>query len=120
MKNFKQIAFGLLIGTLAIGFSAFTSAYKNSITIKKDANGKIISATTYFYNLDGNSADQTASNFVYKDPAVDPNAGCNSSSNECQAQWMTTNPPTNGQTPTAAGSPHYVGNGIETGKYNGQ
>lgn len=28
MKNFKQIAFGLLVGALAIGFSAFTSAHK--------------------------------------------------------------------------------------------
>jgi hypothetical protein len=26
MKNFKQIAFGLMIGALAIGFSAFTNA----------------------------------------------------------------------------------------------
>jgi hypothetical protein len=28
MKNFKQIAFGLLVGALAIGFSAFTNAKK--------------------------------------------------------------------------------------------
>jgi len=26
MKNFKQIAFGLVVGALAIGFSAFTNA----------------------------------------------------------------------------------------------
>ncbi|SEN08456.1 hypothetical protein SAMN05192574_102404 [Mucilaginibacter gossypiicola] len=28
MKNFKQIAFGLMVGALALGFSAFTSASK--------------------------------------------------------------------------------------------
>lgn len=28
MKNFKKIAFGLLVGALALGFSAFTSAKK--------------------------------------------------------------------------------------------
>ena len=28
MKNFKQIAFGLLVGALAIGFSSFTNAKK--------------------------------------------------------------------------------------------
>jgi hypothetical protein len=28
MKNFKQIAFGLIVGALAIGFSAFTNAKK--------------------------------------------------------------------------------------------
>ena len=26
MKNFKQIAFGLMVGAMAIGFSAFTNA----------------------------------------------------------------------------------------------
>lgn len=26
MKNFKQLAFGLLVGSMAIGFSAFTNA----------------------------------------------------------------------------------------------
>ncbi|WP_179413082.1 hypothetical protein HDF19_10805 [Mucilaginibacter sp. E4BP6] len=28
MKNFKQIAFGLLVGALALGFSSFTNAKK--------------------------------------------------------------------------------------------
>ena len=117
MKNFKKIAFGLLVGAMAIGFSAFTSASTNTAKVTRDAKGKIISVTTYFYNKDGNASDKSASNFVYSDGA---GAGCNSSSNECQAEWTTTNMPTNGQSPTAAGSPHYVGNGIETGLYNGQ
>ena len=30
MKNFKQIAFGLMIGAMAIGFSAFTNAKNNN------------------------------------------------------------------------------------------
>ena len=30
MKNFKQIAFGLMIGSMAIGFSAFTNAKNNN------------------------------------------------------------------------------------------
>ncbi|NHA02506.1 hypothetical protein G7092_01795 [Mucilaginibacter sp. HC2] len=30
MKNFKKIAFGLLVGAMAIGFSAFTSAKSNN------------------------------------------------------------------------------------------
>jgi len=34
MKNFKNIAFGLMVGALAIGFSAFTTA--NSTNHKKD------------------------------------------------------------------------------------
>jgi len=116
MKNFKQIAFGSLVCALATGFSAFTSANKN-VTIKRDAKGKIINVTTYFYNLDGNPADKAAANFKYSDGA---GADCTSQTNECQAQWSTTHMPTNGQSPTAAGAPSYVGNGIETGLYNGQ
>jgi len=32
MKNFKKIAFGLLVGALAIGFSAFTNIKKQTDT----------------------------------------------------------------------------------------
>ena len=117
MKNFKKIALGLIVGALAIGFSAFTSAPGNAPKVTRDANGKITSAEVYYYNIDGNKLDQSASNFVY---STDPGAGCNSSSHECQAEWQTTNMPTNGQSPTDAGSPQYKGNGIETGLYNGQ
>jgi hypothetical protein len=38
MKNFKQIAFGLIIGAMAIGFSAFTNAKQTKF------------AGTLFYN----------------------------------------------------------------------
>ena len=117
MKNFKQIAFGLLVGAIAISFSAFINANKSNIVkINKDANGKITSVTSFFYNKSGVSTDHNASNFVYRD-ATTP-ASCNSSSNECQAEWSTPSMPTNGETPPAGSS--YVGNGIETGLYNGQ
>jgi hypothetical protein len=47
MKNFKQIAFGLLVGALAIGFSAFTTAHKGpsgeKFIVKKGAKLSITS-----------------------------------------------------------------------------
>jgi hypothetical protein len=46
MKNFKQIAFGLLVGALAIGFSAFTNASKSV---------KASKFTTYYYTNDGSN-----------------------------------------------------------------
>lgn len=117
MKNLKKIAFGLLVGAMAIGFSAFTSASSNTVKVTRDAKGKILSVTSYFYNISGSATNKSASNFVY---STDPGAGCNSSVHECRAEWTTAAMPTNGQSPTAAGSPSYVGNGIETGLYNGQ
>jgi hypothetical protein len=45
MKNFKQIAFGLLVGALAIGFSAFTSTTKAKHT---KASG------LYWFSISGN------------------------------------------------------------------
>lgn len=42
MKNFKQIAFGLMIGAMAISFSAFTSATKRAagdVYANKDDSG---------------------------------------------------------------------------------
>lgn len=42
MKNFRKIAFGLLVGSLALGFSAFTTAPRN----QKDLN-------TYFSKIVG-------------------------------------------------------------------
>jgi len=119
MKNFKQIAFGLMIGALAISFSAFTSVHNRNMKINRNSKGQIINVTTYFFNKDGNPLDKAASNFIYKDPSVDPDAGCTSGSVECDAQWMTSSAPTNGQSPTDAGSPSYVGNGQEIGPYNG-
>ncbi|MES2274980.1 MAG: hypothetical protein V4592_03080 [Bacteroidota bacterium] len=57
MKNFKQIAFGLIVGALAIGFSAFTNA--------KPSKAKF--ATT-FYSL--NQAGTTYTNAGTTDPSA--------------------------------------------------
>ncbi|WP_428327903.1 hypothetical protein [Mucilaginibacter sp.] len=64
MKNFKQIAFGLMIGALAIGFSAFTNA--------KNVN-KAKFATVY-YGL--NHAGTT-----YAREVADPSDDCTAQSN---------------------------------------
>ncbi|EHQ25557.1 hypothetical protein [Mucilaginibacter paludis] len=34
MKNFKQVAYGLLVGAMAIGFSAFTNAKESNEAVK--------------------------------------------------------------------------------------
>jgi len=42
MKNFKQIAFGLLVGAMAIGFSAFTNAKtfaSGDVFVNRDDSG---------------------------------------------------------------------------------
>lgn len=41
MKNFKQIAFGLMVGALAISFSAFTSAKKVMVNAAPNAKRSI-------------------------------------------------------------------------------
>lgn len=119
MKNFKQIGFGLIIGALAIGFSAFTNAGNNGVKITRDSKGKIINVTSSFYNLDGNPANTLASNFIYRDNTTP--AACSSavSTKECKADWTTTSMPINNDTPADAGSPSYAGNGTESAKYNG-
>jgi hypothetical protein len=67
MKNFKQIAFGLLVGTLAIGFSAFT-------------NAKRVNSDFYQYTSSSHlQADiQNANNYVAT--ASDP---CSGATNVC-------------------------------------
>jgi len=62
MKNFKKIALGLLVGTMAIGFSAFTNA--------KPAKSKF---ATFYYGL--NKAGDT-----YTRTTVNPVASCHSAS----------------------------------------
>lgn len=120
MKNFKQVAFGLIVGAMAIGFSAFTSAHNSGMKIHRNAKGQIISVTSSFYNIDGNPANQVASNFVYRDGTTSADCRSAASTKECKADWTTDNMPSNGQSPTAAGSPSYLGNGTESAIYNGQ
>ncbi len=108
MKNFKQIAFGLLLSALVIGFSAFTNAPQK---IRKNDQ-----ANYRFYNRSGAIGNQSASNFVYDGGmenlcSTNPNA-------ECTAVWTTSNTPSIGQSPTDAGSPSYVGD-TSVGEYSG-
>jgi len=120
MKNFKQIALGLLVGGLAIGFSAFTSAHNNGMKIKRNAQGKIISVTSSFYRLPAyasNTSDTDPSHYVYSNTS---RADCNSASDICKSEWTTTNAPSNGQSPSDAGSPSYVSDDPAQGVYNGE
>ncbi|MDB5086743.1 MAG: hypothetical protein JWR09_737 [Mucilaginibacter sp.] len=62
MKNVKQIAFGLIIGLMAIGFSAFTNAKPNKSKF-----------TTFYYGL--NHAGDT-----YIRSTTNPASGCHTAS----------------------------------------
>ncbi|WP_158994165.1 hypothetical protein [Mucilaginibacter sp. L196] len=100
MKNFKKIALGLMVGAMAIGFSAFTNA-KTSFGHKTLYNAS-------YYSLDG-TASHSASDYVY-----DENGSCTSSTKICSAVWQTTIAPVQGDAP--AGSPMFE-NGTEPGTY---
>lgn len=107
MNNIKKIALGLLVGALAIGFSAFTNG-----PVTKH-NGV---ATARYYNKTGIVNDMIPGDFIYRDGLEDD---CNSSTTkECTAEWTTTNAPVANQSPTDAGSPSYSGN-TSLGVYNG-
>ena len=95
MKNFKKIALGLMVGALAISFSAFTNAHKTTL-----------SSTHRYYSITGTLNDTNPADFVYES---NPDLCSSSTTKECSAEWSTTNAPTPGQTPTQAGSPSYVG-----------
>ncbi|MEO7213904.1 hypothetical protein ABIB62_004557 [Mucilaginibacter sp. UYP25] len=74
MKNFKQIAFGLLVGAMAIGFSAFTTAKSAKF------------AGAYYYNQAAQQpwgvtvADQTSSHYTMISGQT---YSCEQSSNIC-------------------------------------
>ncbi|MEO7045528.1 MAG: hypothetical protein ABI091_09510 [Ferruginibacter sp.] len=60
MKNFKKIAFGLLVGTLALGFSAFTNAKSsNNVNFTKTFYGLNHAGTTYTREASNPSGDCT-------------------------------------------------------------
>ena len=72
MKKFQKLALGLMVGAMAIGFSAFTNAKSHNLL------------TSYYYNAgqqawDSPSLDQTASHYS----TTGGSSGCNSSSNIC-------------------------------------
>jgi len=118
MKNYKRIAMGFVVASMAIGFSAFTSTSNNGIKLNKDANGKLISVTASYYNISGDPTSVDPANFIFRD-ATTP-AGCsNLNLKECTAQWTTSNTPHNNQTPTDAGSPSLSSRGPLNKRYNG-
>ena len=97
MHNTKKVAIALLVGAMAIGFSAFKNAPKKSMN-----------TTARYYSTSGIVGDLNPAHFVYDGGATDD---CVSNpSDECTAEWSTTNAPVLGETPTQAGSPSYIGN----------
>ncbi|MDT3401052.1 hypothetical protein [Mucilaginibacter terrae] len=120
MKNFKQIALGLLVGTMAIGFSSFTNS-KNTSVIHKDVDGKIISVTSKYFRLPAfasNTQDTDPSHYVFSN-ALD--ADCNTGTNNiCSSQWTTDVAPTNGQSPDDVGTPMLSSDNSQRGIYNGE
>lgn len=103
MHNTKKIAIALMVGAMAIGFSAFKNVAK-----------KTQLSTFRYYSTSGTVGDTNPADYVYQDNGTDL---CTSSSKECSAEWTTTNAPSPGQTPTQAGSPTYAGN-TSLGTYN--
>ncbi len=72
MKNLHKLVLGLLVGAMAIGFSAFTNAHSTKLL------------TSYYYNAgeqpwNDPTLDQTPSHYS----TVGGSSGCNSSSNIC-------------------------------------
>ena len=105
MKNFQKLALSLIVGVMAIGFSAFTSG-----------NSKVATASERYYNVTGDKLNHAASNFIY---AADNGLDCSSNPDkECSAIWNTTNAPTLGQSPVDAGSPSLNTSSIELGERN--
>jgi hypothetical protein len=105
MKNLKKIALGLMVGGMAIGFSAFTNAPKKS---------HLGTTTDRYYNNNGGVATTDPSKFIYEGSdncVTDP-------SSQCSVEWTTANAPTLGQTPSQAGSPSIVSGSAQPGDPN--
>ncbi|PAW95187.1 hypothetical protein CKK33_17445 [Mucilaginibacter sp. MD40] len=85
MKNFKQVAFGLLVGALAIGFSSFTNAPKKLATDWYEPLSSTLSPSS--------TAAQQFSSYDGDNPIDQPS--CSGTTNVCAAEFpVTTNPPT--------------------------
>jgi hypothetical protein len=98
MKNFKQIAFGLLVGALALGFSSFTNAKRSG---------------TYLFVHTVHSTSNTKADYTF---VTDPNDCSFSSSDICTAQWMQSAAPAPGSSPAADAT--QVSGSIDRGDYN--
>lgn len=84
MKNFKNIAFGLMVGALAIGFSAFTTAKAKLTTDWYAPLSSTLSPTS--------PAAQSFSNYNSTPLAQEPI--CSGTEVVCAARFpVTTNPP---------------------------
>ena len=88
MKNFKKIAFGLLVGIMAIGFSAFTNA---KVTPK---NGQL---TNYIFVHPAANSNGAKSQYIYDSTP----GGCNTSTNLCRATWSQSEVPDEGDNPAS-------------------
>lgn len=89
MKNFKQIAFGLIVGAMVIGFSSFTNGPV------KSKNG----FSTYVFTHPMHSNSDTRADYTYQS---DPNGCAQSTENICTAEWSQSAAPTDGQQPSAS------------------
>ena len=114
MKNFKQIAFGVLVCALVIGFSAFTNANGHSLKVTKDSKGRLL-FTERYYRATAGGHDETASDYIY---STNTGNGCTSKpANVCSAEFTTTNAPVDNNPPS--GSPAYVTGSDQSGNWNG-
>lgn len=96
MKNFKQIAFGLLVGALALSFSAFTTAKR---------------ADTYSFVHVANTTSNLRTDYIFRANQ----AGCNEGSAICKADWTQASAPAEGSNPALTA----VQGDIENGDYQG-
>ncbi|WP_295769300.1 hypothetical protein [uncultured Mucilaginibacter sp.] len=120
MKNFKQIALGLLVGAMAIGFSSFTNAPKSAYKVSKLPNGKLVVTADYFRKVAnaGSSVDSDPSHYIFRDNTTA--AQClDNPDNICSVTWQTDSAPSNNDEPASLGSPSLQGTAA-FGDYNGQ
>jgi len=85
MKNFTKVALALMVGVLAIGFSAFTNA--------KSHRGGL---TNYTFAHPAHDSGNSASDYVYHAVL----AGCSPSSDICTSVWAESSTPAEGSNPT--------------------
>lgn len=86
MKNLKQIALGLMVGALAIGFSAFT----NSKATKAGFG-------SYTFVHPVHSASNLRTDYIFR---ADPD-DCTQSVNNCKAVWTQSTAPAEGDNPAS-------------------
>jgi hypothetical protein len=100
MKNFKQIALGLMIGAMAIGFSAFTNAKSNKARFG-----------SYTFVHITHSASNLRTDYIFRGTPDD----CVASANNCKAVWTQTAVPSEGDNPAT----NAVESSITPGDYQG-